>query len=163
MSTVLAPVDLVRGTAADITTIDAIMRASFDPRFGEAWTAAQCLGMLSLPGVWVTIALLDTVAVGFAMARTVVDDGELLLLAVHPDMRGRRIGRTLLRATAADARMRGAARFCLEMRAGNPATVLYESEGFVKCGERTDYYRGDRGERFDAHTYFKDLSGPDQF
>lgn len=153
MSSIYAPVSLSTGTAADIATIDALMRAAFDPRYGESWTAAQCLGMLSLPGVWVTIASLDDVPVGFAMARTMADDGELLLLAVRPDFHARGIGGALLRCAIADARRRGAARFCLEVRAGNPAVRLYERERFTMCGVRRDYYRGARGDCFDAHTY----------
>ncbi len=144
---------LVAGTPDDISAVDAVMRAAFDPRFGEAWTAAQCLGMMSLPGVWLTLAREGDMVPGFALTRAIAGDAELLLLAVVPSWRGRGIGRALLRSAIAGAQARGATRLCLEMRADNPATHLYRSEGFAKHGERRGYYAGRDGERFDAHTY----------
>ncbi len=160
MSEVLGDITLATGSVADVEAVDRVMRAAFDPRFGEAWTASQCLGMLSLPGVWLTLASDGDLLTGFALTRSVADDAELLLLAVLPDRRGRGIGRALLRCTVADAAARGAARLCLEMRAGNDATQLYVGEGFEKCGERRNYYGGRGGERFDAHTYVRSLSDP---
>ncbi len=150
----LAPVAvLVRGSARDIDAVDAVMRAAFDPAYGEAWTPAQTLGMLSLPGVWLTIAEADGGAVGFTLTRAIGGDAELLLLAVIPERRGTGIGRALLRAAMSEAVARGSPQLCLEMRANNPATRLYLGEGFVKRGERRDYYVGRTGERYDAHTY----------
>ena len=157
MSDTRVALALADGSAADVGAVDRVMMAAFDPRFGEAWTPAQCLGMLSLPGVWLTLARLDDRLVGFALTRAVADDAELLLIAVLPDERGRGVGRALLRRAIDDAATRGAARLCLEMRAGNDATRLYASEGFVKCGERRNYYAGRGGERFDAHTYLRPI------
>ncbi|WP_294325888.1 GNAT family N-acetyltransferase [uncultured Sphingomonas sp.] len=159
MSDTRVAIALADGTAADVGAVDRVMQAAFDPRFGEAWTPAQCLGMLSLPGVWLTLAHLDDRLVGFALTRAVADDAELLLIAVLPDERGRGVGRALLRRAIDDAAVRGAARLCLEMRAGNDATRLYASEGFAKCGERRNYYAGRGGERFDAHTYVRPIPG----
>lgn len=155
MSDVRSDIALATGSATDVEAVDRVMQAAFDPRFGEAWTPSQCLGMLSLPGVWLTLARGANGLHGFAMTRTVADDAELLLLAVLPDQRGQGIGRALLRQAIADAKARGAVRLCLEMRAQNDATALYVSEGFVKCGERRNYYVGRGGERFDAHTYVR--------
>lgn len=158
MSAIATGIALTTGSAADVDAVDRVMQAAFDPRFGEAWTPAQCLGMLSLPGVWLTLACDADRPIGFTLSRTVADDAELLLLAVVPDARGRGVGRALLRRTIADTQARGAARLCLEMRAGNDATRLYIGEGFVKCGERRNYYSGRGGERFDAHTYVRSFA-----
>lgn len=155
MSDVRSDIALTPGSAADVEAVDRVMKAAFDPRFGEAWTPSQCLGMLSLPGVWLTLARGADGLSGFALTRTVADDAELLLLAVLPDQRGRGIGRALLQRAIVESRSRGAARLCLEMRAGNDATRLYVSEGFIKHGERRNYYGGRGGERFDAHTYVR--------
>ncbi|MEP9403382.1 GNAT family N-acetyltransferase [Sphingomonas silueang] len=157
MSDPHAPVTLADGGPADIDAVDAIMQAAFDPRYGEAWTRAQCLGMLSLPGVWLTIARDAAGARGFALTRAIAGDAELLLLAVRPESRGRGIGRALLRAAVDGAMQRGAEQICLEMRANNDATRLYQREAFRKRGERRQYYAGNTGERFDAHTYVRSL------
>ena len=144
---------LRRGAAADLGVVEAIMADAFDPRFGEAWTRSQCTGVLALPGVWLMLAERDGRSAGFAMARVVLDEAELLLLAVRPGERRRGVGAALLRAVVDDARDRGVAQLHLEVRAGNEATHLYRAFGFAKVGERRRYYRGRDGDHFDAQTF----------
>lgn len=157
MSTLASAIDLRGGGPADLPVIAALMATAFDPRFGEAWTQSQCMGILSLPGVWMTIARQDNADVGFALARATFEDAELLLLATHPQARRSGVARSLLRSVIADAADRGATRLLLEVRAGNEAIALYHREQFSKIGERRDYYRGTNGRSYDAHTYFRQL------
>lgn len=157
MSTAPCPIEIVHGQPADLRAVNAIISEAFDPRFGEGWTPSQCMGMLALPGVWFTLACVDGRPVGFALARTILNEGELLLLATLPTMRRRGIGGALLRAVMADARDRGADLLHLEVRANNEAVQLYRSAGFNKIGERRDYYRGNDGKLFDAHTFSRSL------
>ncbi|MFL9839924.1 ribosomal protein S18-alanine N-acetyltransferase [Sphingomonas sp. ST-64] len=158
MSTAPYPIEIVQGSPADLPHVNAIMAEAFDPRFGEAWTPSQCLGMLALPGVWFAIAWVDDQPAGFALARAVLDEGELLLLAIRPKMRRRGIGTALLRTIVAQAQDRGATLLHLEVRSNNDAVRLYRSEGFEKIGERRDYYRGRDGKSFDAHTFSKSIA-----
>ncbi|VVT13130.1 Ribosomal-protein-alanine N-acetyltransferase [Sphingomonas sp. EC-HK361] len=158
MSTRLRFVELESGKPSDIGIVDALMIQAFDPRYGEAWTRAQCLGILSMPGVALTIARVDGAAAGFALTRTVLDEVELLLLAVTPQFRRRGVARALLNGFLADARGRGLKTAHLEVRAGNPAVALYTAAGFAKRGERRAYYRGNTGEVFDAHSYTLNLA-----
>ena len=153
MSTSLRMVELAPGGATDIAAIDTVMNEAFDPRFGEAWTRSQCLAILGMPGVWLTLARADGEVAGFALTRAILDEAELLLIAVRPAFRRRGIGAALLRGVIADARGRGVTRLHLEVRAGNEAVALYGAHGFVKVGERRDYYRGRAGQSFDAHSY----------
>ncbi|WP_076069062.1 GNAT family N-acetyltransferase [Sphingomonas montana] len=128
------------------------MADAFDPVFGEAWTQSQCLGILSLPGVWLTLARIDDRPAGFALSRVVIDEAELLLLAVRPADRRAGIGLALLEHVAHAARTRGARRLFLEVRSGNPARGLYDAAGFRAVGTRQGYYRGRDGTAHDAHT-----------
>ena len=150
-------ITLRTGDPRDIAVVEALMTAAFDPRYGEAWTRNQCLGVLAMPGVALTLAQVDEIPAGFAMIRTVADEAELLLLGVAPAMRRRGVGAALLRAVASDCAARGVAAFHLEVRAGNDAVSLYLANGFTKVGERRDYYRGPLGKTYDAHTYRKPL------
>lgn len=157
MTASLHLVELKQGGAGDLHTIAAIMRDSFDPRYGEAWSANQCAGIFSLPGVWLTIAHVESVPAGFTLARIILDEAELLLLATLPKLRRQGIGTALLQAMTQDACARDAAKAHLEVRRGNPAIKLYERTGFTKVGERKRYYRGVSGEDFDALTYARAL------
>lgn len=147
---------MVRVASADATFLSPvmdIMRAAFDPAYGEAWTSAQCAGILASPGAWLMIADLDGRPAGFALTRAIIDEAELLLIAVHPDARRRGVGRKLIEGVARAARRRGVARLFLEVRSNNPAIMLYTANGFSKVGIRANYYRGGNGDLFDAHTY----------
>lgn len=158
MSASVSMMTLRPGTMADLSAVDRVMREAFDPRFGEAWTPSQVAGVMAMPGVWLTLAEADGAAAGFAMSRAILDEAELLLLAVRPACRRRGVGRQLLRSAIAEARNRGVVRMHLEVRAGNDAVALYRAAGFAKIGERRDYYRGRSGRLFDAQTFQIDLS-----
>ncbi|WP_445193464.1 GNAT family N-acetyltransferase [Sphingomonas sp. Tas61C01] len=145
------------GDARDIALVDALMATAFEPRFGEAWTRSQSLGVMAMPGVRLTLALIDDEPAGFALVRSVVDEAELLLLAVDPRYRRRGVATALLRGIVDDGRASGVADLHLEVRAGNDAVRLYTAHGFAKVGERRGYYRGNTGQVYDAHTYRRAL------
>ncbi len=150
---------LRRGAIGDLDEAMAVMAVAFDPEYGEAWTRAQCGGMMALPGVWLTLARIGDVPAGFSLARIVADEAELLLLGVHPACRRHGVATALLAAAEADAAARGAVRFHLEVRADNPAGALYDAAGFAICGRRPGYYVGAGGQLFDALTLSKPVAG----
>ena len=143
---------LVPGSARELDAVMAVMEASFDPAYGEAWTAPQCAGLLPMPGVWLTLAHDGGEVVGFALSRLVVREAELLLLAVSRQAQGRGVGRKLLESFVADSAARGAERLHLEVRDGNPAVSLYRRMDFREVGRRRNYYRGPAGNLHDALT-----------
>jgi ribosomal-protein-alanine N-acetyltransferase len=145
------------GDARDIAVVDDLMQTAFDPRFGEAWTRSQCMGVMAMPGVRLTLALVDDTPAGFAMTRSVADEAELLLLGVAPAYRRRGVGTALLRSVEADCAAGGIATLHLEVRASNDAVRLYTGHGFAKVGERRAYYRSKTGQAHDAHTYSRKL------
>jgi ribosomal-protein-alanine N-acetyltransferase len=147
----------------DVDRIMAVMEAAFDPAFGEAWTRRQVEDSLALPGTHYLLLGADkrvpapgARAAGFTLSRGVLDEEELLLIAVRPELRGRGIGGALLTRFVADARARGATRLFLEMRDGNPAEALYRRHGFDGIGRRRNYYRRGNGPPLDAITFALD-------
>jgi ribosomal-protein-alanine N-acetyltransferase len=148
-------VTLAEGGPADLGAVMAVMDDSFDPRFGEAWTRSQCAGLLPMSGVWLSLAWADGAPVGFALARAIGGEAELLLLAVRGPVQGRGIGQKLLDRFEADAGARGASRLHLEVREGNHALSLYERAGFALVGRRRNYYSGHGGMAYDALTLAK--------
>ena len=123
-----APIILSEGGHADLGAVMAVMDDSFDPRFGEAWTHAQCAGLLPMPGVWLTLARESEAVLGFALARFVADEAELLLLAVRAAAQRRGIGRILIEDfedEAAGARRR---RACISKSAKEIMPLAFTSE-----------------------------------
>lgn len=146
------------GGIADLGDVMVAMGDAFDPEYGEAWTEAQCSGILGMPGSWLLIARQDGKPAGFALIRTIAGESELLLIAVRNRYRRQGIARALLDGAIRDAEREGVHSFHLEVRSGNPAIELYRGAGFEQVGTRRDYYRGRSGKVFDALT-FKRLLG----
>lgn len=141
---------------SDITSLGSVMRimnAAFDPAYGEAWNTAQFTSMLAMPGCVLHIAELDGLPVGFALTRIVVEEAELLLIAVHPDAREQGVGAALLRCVIDLCYKLNVVTVFLEVRSCNTAIALYAAHGFTKVGERPNYYRGVDGQMFHAHSY----------
>lgn len=140
------------GGAEDLPAVMRVMDDSFEPEFGEAWTAPQCAGLLPMPGVWLALVREGGEVVGFALARVVVQEAELLLLAVKKASQGKGVGQMLLDHFIADAKRRGAEHLHLEVREGNRAVGLYKRSGFREIGRRRNYYSGSGGQVYDALT-----------
>ena len=151
-------------SAAHIDRIMAVMEAAFEPEYGEAWNRRQVSDALAFAN---THALVVDAAGelighgeaaaaepgGFVLTRHVLDEEELLLIAVAPQARLRGVGTALIEQLFAAACTRGTARIFLEMRRGNPALHLYRKFGFEPIGVRRNYYRMANGERVDAITF----------
>ncbi|ANU07568.1 GNAT family N-acetyltransferase [Paraurantiacibacter namhicola] len=144
--------------------IMAVMQAAFDPQFGEAWNRKQVADALILPHTHHLLAapdgqppaaLEDTA--GFVVTRHVSGEEELLLIAAHPDYRGRGLGKAMMARALEAARARGTTRMFLEMRDGNPAERLYTAHGFTAVGRRRAYYTRGTSGPFDAVTFAREL------
>lgn len=119
------------------------------------WTATEIRGLLDTAGVF---AVGDDA--GFALGRVVLDEAELLTIAVDPERRRQGLGRRWLAAFEAEARSRGAALSHLEVAAGNATALgLYESAGYERAGRRKGYYAAPDGTRDDAILLRKPLAG----
>jgi ribosomal-protein-alanine N-acetyltransferase len=126
----VTPFDPTAGTAA----LAALHAVSFE----RAWDAKTLSEMLAAAGAF---AFVHTD--GFVLARATADEAEILTLAVHPDARGKGLGRALLQAAINKARALGALTMFLEVGADNPhAIALYTALGFAKVGMRKGYYEG---------------------
>ncbi|MFZ5591519.1 MAG: ribosomal protein S18-alanine N-acetyltransferase [Bacillota bacterium] len=79
--------------------------------------------------------------VGYAGMWVVIDEGHITNVAVHPDWRGRGLGRRLLQELIRQAKQKGVLRMTLEVRQSNQvARRLYSTLGFVEGGRRRKYY-----------------------
>jgi ribosomal-protein-alanine N-acetyltransferase len=150
-------IGVVEGGAGDIAAMMHIMHDAFDPRFGEAWTAAQCLSTLVLPDCQLLLAKDDGDICGFAMSRWVFDHQELLMIGVARRLQGQNIGKLLLSETIHQARNAGRTKIFLEVRDGNNAQGFYLKSGFTPIGRRKNYYKNAVGIDPDAITMLLEL------
>ena len=152
-----AALTIQRAGGDELDEVLGVINAAFDPRFGEAWTRNQCAGILPMAGVSLTVARQSDAIVGFSLARRILDEAELLLIAVRPECRGTGIASRLLEHFVAQQQQAGVNSLHLEVRGSNPAVELYAKHGFAVAGRRANYYRGTDGEKFDALTMVRSV------
>jgi ribosomal-protein-alanine N-acetyltransferase len=128
--------------------------------FAIGWGASEIERMLldgHIADVLVARGFFGDFVAGIAISRVVLDEAELMTIALDPDLRGRGAGRELLRHHIARVRRAGAEAMFLEVAADNAAALrLYWAAGFAEFGRRKGYYTGPKG-RQDALTFRRDL------
>jgi [ribosomal protein S18]-alanine N-acetyltransferase len=147
-----APYMIRRADVKDLASVMIIMGESFDPKYGEAWSATQCESMLSLPGSRLLLAYVGEHPAGFSLTRSFAGEAELLLIATRPSFQRRDIGKALINHVLADCSNAQINVIHLEVRADNPALPFYKNAGFEQVGIRPNYYRGALGRQTDAIT-----------
>ena len=116
----------------------------------DPWDAPALGRILALSGGFGFVAWQTDEPIGFALARDLGGEYEILSLGVLPDFRRGGIGRALLRAVIDEAVRHRVPSIVLEVAADNaPARRLYGNSGFVAVGHRPRYYRRS-GETIDA-------------
>lgn len=123
--------------------------------FADPWSVRSMAEVLAMPGTEGLIAVDDDAGpAGLALWRSILDEAEILTIAVLPPWRRAGLGGRLLSAAMTGARSRGAAHMFLEAAADNTAALaLYHRHGFRRTGTRKGYYAG-----VDAVTMGCDLS-----
>lgn len=105
-------------------------RALFEEEIGRTYSDA--LVVVGEPGGDVA---------GYAICWTVGEESHLLNIAVRPDVRGRGVGRSLLRECIRRSALSGGRRIHLEVRPTNQVAIrMYEQEDFRLVGIRKGYY-----------------------
>lgn len=139
-----------------------VLQAELPALLGGSWSAAVLTALLEAGSsrCCVLAAAGDSAPLAFAEYQVVLDECELLNLAVLPHCQRRGLGRALLQQVLEMARAQGCSRCLLEFRRSNAAArALYEAAGFVQVGVRKAYYPalGGAGPREDALLYTCEL------
>ena len=110
--------------------------------FADPWSVTSIETELSSRlSLWFVAMEGDTV-VGYVGSQTVIDESDVMNIAVHPDYRRQGIGEALLETLADALREKGSRGLTLEARVSNtPAVSLYKKAGFLQVGLRKYYYR----------------------
>ena len=113
--------------------------------FSDPWSEKSIESELSCQlSLWFVALEWETV-VGYVGSQTVIDESDMMNIAVHPDYRRRGIAEKLIHALVSALGEKGSHGLSLEVRASNaPAIALYEKLGFTQVGLRKNYYRNPR-------------------
>lgn len=122
---------------------DILQLAELEKRcFSDPWSVSAFEYELKNPlSVWLVAAEGDQVA-GYVGSQTVIDESDMMNIAVAPAYRRQGIAETLISMLIVQLKDRGSYSLTLEVRASNiPAIGLYQKLGFTQVGQRPNYYR----------------------
>lgn len=127
-----------RMTSRDLDEVMAIESKSFS----RPWTREHFIEELYSPRSRPLVARTGAGGIaGYICPMIVLDEGEILDVAVRHDCRGRGIGKALVGEAIHELSLRGARIVCLEVRVSNlSALELYRKLGFRETGRRRGYY-----------------------
>ena len=128
-------------TASDVAPVAALEKFCFSDPWSEKSVASELENQLAL---WLVAVEGETV-VGYVGSQTVMDETDMMNVAVHPDFRRRGIAEALVNGLVEELKTKDSHCLTLEVRASNaPAIALYEKLGFSEIGRRKKYYRNPR-------------------
>ncbi|MEM1233134.1 MAG: GNAT family N-acetyltransferase [Pseudomonadota bacterium] len=120
----------------EAATLDALHTRAFGHPGAHGWREADF--ERALKGETHDLVWTDD---GYAMARTTLDEAELLLIATVPERRRRGVATRMLSLLERRLKGRGVTRLFLEVVETNfPALTFYEKHGFKRSGHREGYY-----------------------
>jgi ribosomal-protein-alanine N-acetyltransferase len=121
----------------DLSDIIAIERVSFT----NPWSGPLFRNELSSPGSRQMIAKISGRTIGYICSNLIIDEANILDVAVHPDFRGRGVASALIEETMDHLKGQGCRAIFLEVRISHiHAHKMYDKYGFKVIGTRKGYY-----------------------
>jgi len=131
-------IEIVKMEECHVAQVAHLEKICFSDPWSEKSVASELNNKLAL---WLVAVDGETV-VGYVGSQTVIDETDMMNIAVHPDYRRRGIAELLANRLVEELKAIGSVALTLEVRASNgPAITLYEKLGFLKVGLRKNYYR----------------------
>lgn len=128
-------IKMEQGHVAQVAALEAIC-------FRDPWSEKSVASELNNPLSHWLVAVEDDAVLGYIGSQTVLDESDMMNVAVSPAHRRKGIAEALVLALADALREKGSVKLTLEVRASNaPAITLYEKLDFKPIGLRKNYYR----------------------
>ena len=116
--------------------------------FSDPWSENSVASELKNPLSFWLVALDGERVAGYIGSQTVMDESDMMNVAVHPDYRKQGIATALILGLVEELRKRGSRSLTLEVRASNETAIsVYRKLEFQEVGRRKNY---DRNPREDA-------------
>ncbi|MBQ2427462.1 MAG: ribosomal protein S18-alanine N-acetyltransferase [Ruminococcus sp.] len=124
-------------TAACIDAVAAIEAECFS----HPWSKKSLEESLEKENSLFLVAVEDEKVIGYVGIEVIVDEGYIFNVAVSADYRRRGMGYALVRELVTYSMKNSLCFITLEVRESNSAAIsLYSKFGFIKAGERKNYY-----------------------
>ena len=128
-------IEIVRMNESHVAAVAALEKQFFSEPWDEASVRSELTNKLAL---WL-VAVEDGELAGYVGSQTVLQEADMMNIAVAEGFRRRGIARNLVEELI---RQLDAYQLTLEVRVSNaPAIAMYESMGFQQVGLRKNYYR----------------------
>ena len=128
-------IKMEQGHVAQVAALEAIC-------FRDPWSEKSVASEIYNPLSHWLVAVEDDAVLGYIGSQTVLDESDMMNVAVSPAHRRKGIAEALVLALADALREKGSVKLTLEGRASNaPAITLYEKLDFKPIGLRKNYYR----------------------
>ena len=132
---------IMQMTSAHVPQVAQLEGICFQDPWSEQSIASELENPLSL---WL-VAMEEDRLLGYVGSQTVLDETDMMNVAVDPTARRQGVARALIQELTAQLKQRGSRKLSLEVRASNLGAIrLYESLGFARLGCRPGYYRNPR-------------------
>ena len=129
--------NIVTMTSCHVPQVAALEKECFSDPWSQRSVASELDNPLALWLVWEE----DGQVLGYVGSQTVLDETDMMNVAVSAQARRRGIAQALVEDLCDRLRQRGSRCLTLEVRASNaPAICLYEKLGFRQVGRRPNYY-----------------------
>ena len=131
-------IQIVSMNESHVAQVAALEKVCFSIPWSENSIRSELTNPLSL---WL-VAEEDGVLLGYIGSQSVMDEADVMNVAVDPKRRREGIALKLVEALVAALNEKNVRALLLEVRASNePAKALYERQGFAQVGKRPNYYR----------------------
>lgn len=113
--------------------------------FSQPWSEAALLSELDNPLACFLLIEQEGTTAAYGGMHCVAEEAYVANIAVHPDYRGRGLGKAITTALIEEAAKRGMSTISLEVRQSNGTAIgLYNSLGFALIGKRPGFYEHPR-------------------
>ena len=113
--------------------------------FSDPWSVNSIRYELTNPLSYWLVAECDRQVVGYVGSQSVIDEADMMNIAVSPDYRRMGIAREMINRLIAVLAERGVCSLTLEVRTSNSGAIeLYKQLGFELAGVRPNYYHNPR-------------------
>ena len=131
-------IEIVRMCEGHVSQVAELEKICFSDPWSEKSVASELNNKLAL---WL-VAVDGKRVAGYVGSQTVIDETDMMNVAVHPEYRRQGIAQQLVAELVEQLRSVGSHALTLEVRASNdPAIALYKKLGFLQAGLRKNYYR----------------------